>query len=41
MSLDSLTFLLELYWPFLVGAMAIGIATGWLTYRSPPQAGSK
>jgi hypothetical protein len=33
MSLDSLIFLIELYWPFLLGAMAIGAATGWLTYR--------
>lgn len=35
MSLDSLIFLLGLYWPFLLGAAAIGIATGWLSYSSP------
>jgi hypothetical protein len=32
MSLDSLIYLLEVYWPFLLAAMLIGVATGWLTY---------
>ena len=34
MSLDSLVYLLELYWPFLVAAAAVGILTGWFTYQS-------
>lgn len=32
MSLDSLIFLLEFYWPFLLAAAAIGVLTGWFTY---------
>ena len=32
MSIDSLTYLVEVYWPFLVGALLIGLATGWFTY---------
>lgn len=35
MSLDSIIFLLELYWPFLAGALVIGLVTGWLTYQAP------
>lgn len=31
MSLDSLTYLLELYWPFLLAAFAIGLGTGWFS----------
>jgi hypothetical protein len=31
MSLDSLIYLLELYWPFLLAAFAIGLGTGWLS----------
>jgi hypothetical protein len=30
MSLDSLTYLLEIYWPFLAGVLAIGIVAGWI-----------
>jgi len=33
MTLDSLIYLLEVYWPFLLGAGAIGLATGWLSVR--------
>jgi hypothetical protein len=35
MSLDSLVYLVEIYWPFLLGAGAVGLATGWLTYPAP------
>lgn len=35
MSLDSLTYLFEIYWPFLLGALVIGLATGWFTYPEP------
>jgi len=31
MTLDSLTYLLEIYWPFVLGALAIGAVTGWLS----------
>lgn len=31
MSLDSLIYLLEYYWPFLLAAFAIGLGTGWLS----------
>lgn len=34
MSLDSALYLLELYWPFLAGALVIGVLTGWFTYRA-------
>lgn len=33
MTLESLLFLIELYWPFLLGALMIGLLTGWFTYR--------
>ena len=33
MSLDSLVYLVELYWPFLTAAAVIGLFTGWLTYK--------
>lgn len=32
MSLDSLIYLLGVYWPFLLASMLLGVATGWLTY---------
>lgn len=32
MSLDSLIYLVAFLWPYLLGAMFIGIATGWLTF---------
>jgi hypothetical protein len=34
MSLDSLVYLLAFLWPYLLGAMLIGIATGWLTFAT-------
>lgn len=34
MSLESILFLIETYWPFLLGALAIGLVTGWFTYRA-------
>ena len=33
MSLDSLAYLIELYWPFLLGATLVGLLTGWFTTR--------
>lgn len=31
MSLDSLIYLVEMYWPILLGAFAIGLGTGWFS----------
>jgi hypothetical protein len=31
MSLDSLIYLFELYWPFLLASFAIGLVTGWFS----------
>lgn len=39
MSLASLLFLLGYYWPFLLGAVLIGIATGWFSYEAPKPGG--
>jgi hypothetical protein len=33
MSLDSFTYLVEVYWPFMVGAAVVGLATGWFSAR--------
>jgi len=35
MSVDSLIYLLEVYWPYLAGAAVIGLVTGWVTYQVP------
>jgi len=35
MTLDSLTYLMEVYWPFLAGALVIGLATGWFSISKP------
>jgi len=32
MTLDSLSYLLEIYWPFVLAALGIGLATGWFSY---------
>lgn len=31
MTLDSLIYLLEVYWPFVLGAAVVGLGTGWLS----------
>lgn len=31
MTLDSLIYLLEIYWPFVVGAGVVGLGTGWFS----------
>jgi hypothetical protein len=31
MTLDSLTYLVEVYWPFMAGALLVGLLTGWLS----------
>jgi hypothetical protein len=35
MTLDSLTYLLEVYWPFMAGALVVGLFTGWFTTSLP------
>lgn len=35
MSIDSLIYLVEIYWPFLLAALLIGLGTGWFTYSGP------
>ena len=35
MSVDSLVYLLGVYWPFLLAALGIGVMTGWFTYQRP------
>lgn len=35
MTLDSLTYLLEVYWPFVLGALVIGLVTGWFSVSRP------
>ena len=30
--LDTLTFLLGYYWPFVLGALLVGLATGWFSH---------
>ena len=37
MSLDSLTYLFEIYWPYMAGALAIGLASGWFSYSTTRQ----
>ncbi len=31
MNLDWITYLVEVYWPFLGGALLVGLLTGWLS----------
>ncbi len=31
MTLDSLSYLFDVYWPFIVGAGVVGLVTGWLS----------
>lgn len=36
----SLVFLVSVYWPFMLGALSIGLVTGWLSLsRSGAQRG--
>ena len=34
MSLDSLIYLLEVYWPFMAGTAVIGVVAGWFSYSA-------
>ena len=35
MSVDSVMYLLAIYWPYMAGAGVIGIAVGWFSYARP------
>ena len=32
MILDSISYLLPIYWPYLVGALVIGLGAGWFSF---------
>ena len=34
-SIDSLTFLLGIYWPYVLGALVIGLGSGWFSFSRP------
>ena len=34
MSLDSVTYLLTVYWPYMAGILAIGVGVGWVSGAS-------
>lgn len=40
MSLESLIYLVGIYWPYMLGAGAIGILAGWYAAGPGPQRGS-
>lgn len=33
MNIDTVAYLVEIYWPFLAGAAFIGLVTGWWSVR--------
>ena len=35
MSIDSVMYLLTIYWPYMAGALVIGVAAGWFSYARP------
>jgi hypothetical protein len=35
MSFASLTYLLAIYWPYMAGALAVGLVAGWFSYARP------
>jgi len=38
---ESLVFLVNVYWPFLLGAAGIGLVTGWLSLSRPAPRGEE
>jgi hypothetical protein len=36
LSVDSMRYLVEIYWPYLVGAGLIGFLSGWF-FAAPPR----
>ena len=39
--IDSGVFLLGAYWPFVLGAALVGVATGWLSLGRKPGEGAQ
>ena len=35
MSIDSVMYLLTIYWPYMAGAVVIGATAGWFSYARP------
>jgi hypothetical protein len=35
MSIDSVMYLLAIYWPYMTAAVLIGAAVGWFSYVRP------
>jgi hypothetical protein len=35
MSFDALSYLFDIYWPYLLGAVVIGLGAGWFSYSAP------
>lgn len=35
MLLDQLSYLLGIYWPYMLGALVIGLGSGWLSVSVP------
>ena len=35
MSVDSLMYILGIYWPYMVAAAVIGVSAGWLSFARP------
>lgn len=33
MTIDTVAYLVEVYWPFVLGAALIGLVTGWWSVR--------
>jgi len=33
--LASLTYLLPIYWPYMAGALLVGLVAGWFSYARP------
>ena len=33
MTLDTVTYLLQFYWPYMAGAGLVGLAAGWFSVR--------
>ena len=41
MSVSAVLYLLQIYWPFLLIAVVIGIATGWYSQTESSSTGDK
>lgn len=40
MTVSAVLYLLQIYWPFLLIALVIGVATGWYSQPEAPETGS-